>query len=101
MGIIARAFALACLLSIVCLVQAEQGAGDVVARVVNLVKELRAKIIADGKAEQKAYDKYACWCEATSARKANDIHREMMTSKPSLRKFSRIKAGWRCALPRL
>merc|ERR1719379_187067 len=77
----ARAFALVCLMNVVCLVQAEQGAGDVVARVVTLVEELKAKILADGKAEQKAYDKYACWCEATSARKANDIHQAMTDIK--------------------
>ena len=35
---------------------------------------LKAKIEADGKMEQQIYDKYACWCETTSARKANDIH---------------------------
>jgi len=70
-----------CFLSLVGCVQAEQGAGDVVARVVTLVEELKAKILADGKAEQKAYDKYACWCEATSARKANDIHQAMTDIK--------------------
>merc|ERR550514_220904 len=27
------------------------------------------------------YDKYACWCETTSARKANDIHTAMADIK--------------------
>merc|ERR1719235_1339379 len=31
--------------------------------------------------EQKMYDKYACWCETTSARKANDIHQAMADIK--------------------
>jgi len=42
-------------------------------RVVTLLTELKAKIEADGKAEQKIYDKYACWCEQTTAAKAKDI----------------------------
>merc|ERR1719146_26297 len=46
---------------------------DPVARVVVLIKELQAKIEADGKAEQKTYDKFACWCEKTLARKAAAI----------------------------
>jgi len=77
----AQACALVCLLGLAGFAQAERGAGDVVARVVNLVEELKAKIVADGKAEQKVYDKYACWCEGTSARKATDIHREMAEIK--------------------
>mmetsp|Transcript_20737 Transcript_20737/g.54951 ORF Transcript_20737/g.54951 Transcript_20737/m.54951 type:complete len:717 (-) Transcript_20737:167-2317(-) len=46
------------------------------ARVVGLLSELEAKIESDGKMEQKSYDKYACWCEATLGRKANDIATE-------------------------
>merc|ERR1719178_505613 len=34
---------------------------------------VKAKIEADGKAEQKVYDKFACWCEKTTARKAGAI----------------------------
>jgi len=41
--------------------------------VVELITELQAKIQADGDAEQKLYDKYACWCESTTQRKANAI----------------------------
>merc|ERR1719261_2329147 len=32
-----------------------------------------AKNEADGKAEQMLYDKFACWCEKTTARKAAAI----------------------------
>merc|ERR1719420_2297988 len=46
---------------------------DPVKRVVVLIKELKAKVEADGKAEQKTYDKFACWCEKTLARKAAAI----------------------------
>merc|ERR1719261_1810703 len=52
-----------------------------VTKVVELIEELKAKIEADGKMEQQLYDKYACWCETTSARKANDIHTAMSNIK--------------------
>jgi len=42
-------------------------------RVVTLIEGLRAKIVADGEHEQTVYDKYACWCEETTARKAAAI----------------------------
>jgi len=41
-----------------------------VTKVVELIEELKAKITADGKNEQEIYDKYACWCEETTARKS-------------------------------
>merc|ERR1719262_896701 len=44
-----------------------------ISRVVELIEELKAKVEADGKAEQKLYDKFACWCEKTLARKAPSI----------------------------
>jgi len=44
-----------------------------VERVVGLIRDLKERIISDGKAEQKSYDKYACWCEDTLGRKAQDI----------------------------
>merc|ERR1719169_374118 len=42
-------------------------------KVVELITDLQAKINADGEAEQKTYDKFACWCEKTTKRKANSI----------------------------
>jgi len=44
-----------------------------VTRVVELLKKLQTNALADQAAEQKAYDKYACWCETTTARKAAAI----------------------------
>jgi hypothetical protein len=44
-----------------------------ISRVVGLITELKAKIEGDGKKEQQSYDKYACWCENTLARKAAAI----------------------------
>merc|ERR1719160_1997273 len=49
-------------------------ATDPVSKVGELIEELKAKIIADGKAEQMVYDKFACWCENTSKEKAGAIH---------------------------
>jgi predicted nucleic acid-binding Zn-ribbon protein len=47
--------------------------GSPVEKVVELIEELKAKILADGANEQKLYDKFACWCETTTARKADAI----------------------------
>jgi len=44
-----------------------------VEKVVELIEELKAKIEADAVNEQKIYDKYACWCETTTSRKATAI----------------------------
>merc|ERR1719253_1382262 len=44
-----------------------------VEKVVELIEELKAKIETDSAAEQKIYDKFACWCEATTQRKADNI----------------------------
>jgi len=39
-----------------------------------LIIELKAGVEKDGKTEQQEYDKYACWCENTLARKAKAIN---------------------------
>lgn len=44
-----------------------------VTKVIELIKELQAKIESDSVAEQKVYDKFACWCEKTTDRKAAAI----------------------------
>jgi len=44
-----------------------------ITKVVNLLKEIKAGIAADGSAEQQVYDKFACWCEKTTSRKAQAI----------------------------
>jgi len=49
------------------------GGPSPVTRVVGLIKDLEAKVMSDGKAEQASYDEYACWCEKTLQRKAADI----------------------------
>jgi len=47
--------------------------GSPVERIVKLLETLKEKTTNDGKHEQQVYDKYACWCETTSKRKADDI----------------------------
>jgi len=47
--------------------------GTPMERVVQLLAGVKSRVEADGKAEQKSYDKYACWCEDTLGRKASDI----------------------------
>jgi hypothetical protein len=47
--------------------------GSPVEKVVELIKELKGKIETDAANEQKIYDKFACWCEETTQRKADAI----------------------------
>jgi len=47
--------------------------GDNMKQVVGLLTDLQAKIESDGEAEQKSYDKFACWCEDTLSEKAEAI----------------------------
>lgn len=46
-----------------------------VERVVILLKDIQTKMENDGKVEQQVYDKFACWCEKTSLRKAQAIEK--------------------------
>jgi hypothetical protein len=50
--------------------------GSPVEKVVELIKELKTKIETDSANEQKVYDKFACWCESTTARLADSITSE-------------------------
>merc|ERR1719426_614358 len=64
-------------------------AASPVDKVVELIQELKAKIEADGKAEQKVYDKFACWCERTTASKA----KAMTDAKKSIERLSEKVLG--------
>lgn len=44
-----------------------------VEQVVQLLTDLKSKLELDEKSEQQVYDKFACWCEKTTARKAAAI----------------------------
>jgi len=50
-----------------------QGGSDNLKKIVTLLTDLQAKIEADGEAEQKSYDKFACWCAETLSEKAEAI----------------------------
>jgi hypothetical protein len=47
--------------------------GSPIDKVVGLIEEMKTKIEADGELEQAVFDKYACWCEETTARKSYNI----------------------------
>ena len=54
-------------------VGSSQGTGSPVEQVVQLLTELKSQLEMDEKVEQQIYDKFACWCEKTTARKAKAI----------------------------
>jgi hypothetical protein len=49
------------------------GSGSPVEKVVTLLDDMKKKLDLDQRAEQLVYDKYACWCETTTERKATAI----------------------------
>jgi hypothetical protein len=65
--------ALVALLSLSTAASMRAAQGSPVEKVVELLTTLKAQTEHDGKVEQQIYDKYACWCEKTSKRKADDI----------------------------
>jgi len=71
---------------------ANTDSGSPVTKIVGLIEELKAKIEADGKAEQNMYNRYACWCETTSARKAANIHQAMADIKSLGTKVLELKS---------
>merc|ERR1719261_1859091 len=62
-----------------------------VTRVVELIQDLKSKIESDGMAEQKTYDKFACWCEETLARKAAAIDAAKETIDATQREIIELK----------
>jgi len=44
-----------------------------VERVVTLLEQLKERLESDGTTEQAAFDKFGCWCETTTSKKAADI----------------------------
>jgi hypothetical protein len=49
--------------------------------------ELKSQLEMDEKVEQQIYDKFACWCEKTTARKAKAIE----DAQASLRRLGQKK----------
>ena len=64
-----------------------------VTKVVELITELKAKIEEDGKAEQKLYDKYACWCEKTTLKYSAKIEEEKEHIETLSTKIVKLKAS--------
>jgi len=62
-----------------------------VERVVLLLKDLKAKTENDGKEELQMYDKYACWCEKTTKRKAASIDEAQMTLRALGQQILKLK----------
>ena len=62
------------------------------AQIARLITELEAKVQEDGKAEGASYDKYACWCESTLARKAQDISESKTTIEDATALIEKLKA---------
>merc|ERR1712154_429009 len=83
--IMMRIVALSCLL--VSIVEAKP---NPVEKVVELLEDLKNTIKADGKTEQKAYDKYACWCEDTTAETAASIDKAKETIEDSQQAIIRL-----------
>jgi len=52
-----------------------------VTRVVELLQALKTRLASDEATEQAKYDKFACWCEDTTAKKAQDITAARSTLK--------------------
>merc|ERR1719456_1166184 len=62
-------------------------------KVVELITDLQSKINADGEAEQKTYDKFACWCEKTTKRKASSIDAGKKTIGMTTTQILTLKGG--------
>jgi hypothetical protein len=67
-----RCFAVAASLAAAAAAGRDEVAGPL-EKVVNLLKDLKAQIDGDAKVEEKMYNKYACWCEEASQKKATAI----------------------------
>jgi chromosome segregation ATPase len=68
-----------------------QDGSSPITRVVVLINGLKSKIIADGQMEQAVYDKYACWCEKTTGRKATDIENAKTSIESLSKDISKLK----------
>jgi len=65
------------ILTILALAAAIDDDASPVTKVVTLLKGLKVKNVADGEEEAQTYNKFACWCETATKRKANDIHKAL------------------------
>jgi len=63
-----------------------------ISKVVELLIDLSHSIETDGVTEQKSYDKYACWCEETLARKVREIDASKATLTKKETEMKELKA---------
>jgi len=70
---VTQQFVIALVLSVLSPAYPARVATSPIGKVVSLIMELKGKIEADGKKEQKSFDKFACWCEKTLGEKGEAI----------------------------
>merc|ERR1719156_521690 len=78
----------AALLAVACLTTGSLGASDDVSpveKVIQMIADLQAQVINEGKAEATTYDKFACFCkdmtnEKTEAIQAGETQKEELTT---------------------
>mmetsp|Transcript_39797 Transcript_39797/g.73892 ORF Transcript_39797/g.73892 Transcript_39797/m.73892 type:complete len:708 (-) Transcript_39797:129-2252(-) len=63
-----------------------------VAKVVNLLRSLKAEIETDGKLEQQIYDKYACWVDDAKSRKTSTISTAQATIAAATASITKLAA---------
>jgi len=73
----------AVLFGLVAASRSSHGTKSPVEKVVNLLKDLKAKTEQDGENEQKIYDKYACFCDNALKGKADAIDKARATMRSS------------------
>jgi peptidoglycan hydrolase CwlO-like protein len=65
--------------------------GNPIDKVIELLTDLKAKIEDDGTSEQESYDKFACWCEESLGKKAEDITKGKKTIEELQQKVVKLK----------
>jgi len=93
-----RAFAVVCMVAVLSMQPAvgsilDMGTGSPVEQVVQLLVELKSNLEIDEKVEQQVYDKFACWCEKTTARKAEAIEDAQNELRRLGQKMLRLKGA--------
>lgn len=93
MKLIAFASILAQVLCLVVLTSAELLVSHTpVAKVVELLVTLKQKVEEDGRAEQRSFDEYACWCERTIANKTKVVAEKKVAVDKKEREMQELEA---------
>jgi chromosome segregation ATPase len=73
-------------------------------KVVKMLRDIKDEVEADGRSEQKSYDKFACWCEETVSQKAKDINTakdDIEDNQKTVVKYSGDLGGHRAEIKQL